>query len=71
MLENGFEELSKAMNQENNHKRKSLGRGLGALLGDDDISFEDVEQQVENAHHVESNKININQIDPSPYQPRK
>ena len=71
MLENGFEELSKAMNQENNHKRKSLGRGLGALLGDDDISFEDVEQQVENAHHTESNKININQIDPSPYQPRK
>lgn len=71
MLENGFEELSKAMNQENNHKRKSLGRGLGALLGDDDISFEDVEQQVENAHHAESNKININQIDPSPYQPRK
>ena len=71
MLENGFEELSKAMNQENNHKRKSLGRGLGALLGDDDISFEDVEQQVENAHHVESSKININQIDPSPYQPRK
>lgn len=71
MLENRFEELSKAMNQENNHKRKSLGRGLGALLGDDDISFEDVEQQVENAHHVESNKININQIDPSPYQPRK
>ncbi len=71
MLENGFEELSKAMNQENNHKRKSLGRGLGALLGDDDISFEDVEQQVENSHHTESNKININQIDPSPYQPRK
>ena len=71
MLENGFEELSKAMNQENNHKRKSLGRGLGALLGDDDISFEDVEQQVENTHHTESNKININQIDPSPYQPRK
>ena len=45
MLEN---EIDKMLNNSDsadshNHKRKSLGRGLGALLGEDDLDLDNVE----------------------------
>ena len=43
MLEDKINELDKLVEGENhaNAKRKSLGRGLGALLGDDDLDLND------------------------------
>ena len=80
MLENTLEELDKMADIEthNHGKRKSLGRGLGALLGDDDLDLSDALGDVpahasahSTAHPVTpSDKVNINSIVPSPYQPR-
>ena len=53
----------------NQHKRKSLGRGLGALLGDDDLDIGNTASS-ETPSLKNSNKININQIIPGKYQPR-
>ena len=72
---NELEKLSEADSHHN--KRKSLGRGLSALLGDDDLSFEDIEKNTENtvfktedANNHKANYVKIADIDPSPYQPR-
>ncbi len=53
--------------EDNSHtKRKSLGRGLGALLGEDDnLDFQNSE-----TNKAAQNKIDINQIVPGKYQPR-
>ncbi len=48
------------------HKRRSLGRGLGALLGDD-LGFLDSETPAPKAGEK---KIAIADLAPSPYQPR-
>ena len=48
------------------NKRKSLGRGLGALLGEESISFDDIEKTVTKA----TDTIDIDLISPSKYQPR-
>ena len=53
----------------NQHKRKSLGRGLGALLGDDDLDIGNTASS-ETPSLKNSDKININQIIPGKYQPR-
>lgn len=49
MLDNELDELLNSSENETppaetqeQHKRKSLGRGLGALLGDDDLTADDV-----------------------------
>lgn len=54
----------------NNGKRKSLGRGLGALLGDEGLDLDDFspKEQSEENHHT--NKADIQLIDISPFQPR-
>lgn len=67
MLDNELDELlnDTPSSQSNNHKRKSLGRGLGALLGEDtdfDIST--------NIESKASDSINISDIVPGKYQPR-
>lgn len=49
-----------------NNKRKSLGRGLGALLGDDDINLESPVA----ASASPTNSIAIDLIAPSEFQPR-
>ena len=48
-------------------EKKGLGRGLGALLGDVDLSVVD---DVVNSSGTDTN-INTEQLFPSPYQPRK
>jgi len=56
------------MLNENNHKRKSLGRGLGALLGDDAFLLDD-----DPAAHKEKDgtqKISLAHLQASVYQPR-
>lgn len=58
------------LENENNHKRKSLGRGLGALLGDDDFDIEASlnEAPLQNASSPKT--IDISLISPSRFQPR-
>lgn len=53
------------------NKKHGLGRGLEALLGDDDLSF-----SLDNINTGENTEtgiktLNINELEPSPYQPRK
>jgi len=70
MLDNDFENL---LNNEENtpHKRKSLGRGLGALLGDDYIEIETLDDiHSENKINISQSFIDINLISPSKFQPR-
>ncbi|MDR1026617.1 MAG: ParB/RepB/Spo0J family partition protein, partial [Lactobacillus sp.] len=55
------------MLEENKTKKKSLGRGLGALLGDSEISFENIEQAAANKTTTE---ISVDLITPSEFQPR-
>ncbi len=52
---------------EDNHKRKSLGRGLGALLGDD-IDF--IQSDNNTVSRAGEKNVNINDLSPSRYQPR-
>lgn len=55
------------------NKRKSLGRGIGALLGDDDIDFNDISESgigSEKKEHKNTDKIDINSIVAGKYQPR-
>ena len=71
MLDNELEEIMQTKEDNNSHKRKSLGRGLGALLGDDDLnidSFDDI--QVDNSKQENQTMIDISLIKPSPFQPR-
>ena len=53
------------------NKKHGLGRGLEALLGDDDLNF-----NLDNISTGESlsdgiKKISVNDLEPSQYQPRK
>ena len=66
MLDNELDELLNDIpNNSVSNKRKSLGRGIGALLGED-INFEDVD----NKENKQTNSININLIIAGKYQPR-
>ena len=51
---------------EDSHKRKSLGRGLGALLGDD-VDFLGKENTV---HNSAERVVKISSLSASPFQPR-
>lgn len=53
----------------NTHKRKSLGRGLGALLGDVDLDL-DEELNSEGSHSKPENLVSVEDILPGKYQPR-
>ncbi|MBR1605767.1 MAG: ParB/RepB/Spo0J family partition protein [Alphaproteobacteria bacterium] len=55
------------LENENNHKRKSLGRGLGALLGDDDFEEEIISSEKKATNDI---LLDINLIKPSCFQPR-
>ena len=76
LVDNEIEELlndnptSENSHHNNSHKRKSLGRGLGALLGDDDFSLEDNLENVNPAAPHSTDSISITQIHPGKYQPR-
>ena len=61
-------------------QQRGLGRGLGALLGDDDLDFSPVRKPVQyvnstpalvrNAKGGEILSLEISKIEPNPYQPR-
>jgi len=55
---------------EDNNKRKNLGRGLEALLGDKDFLLDDIETpfDIENKDAVQ--KISAEKLSASPFQPR-
>lgn len=73
MLEN---EIDKMLNNSDsadshNHKRKSLGRGLGALLGKDDLDLDNVEDLSSLAPApATANLVDIDLIKPGKFQPR-
>ena len=53
------------------HKRKSLGRGLGALLGDDDLDVTETENLSSLAPSSSgSNLVDIDLLQPGKFQPR-
>jgi ParB family chromosome partitioning protein len=54
-------------------KRKALGRGLEALFSDDSMTFEELEDEiVDNAvKNHEVVELNLDELRPNPYQPRK
>ena len=53
------------------HKRKSLGRGLGALLGDDDFDVNENEDLSSLAPNLSgSNLVDIDLLQPGKFQPR-
>ena len=56
------------LENENAHKRKSLGRGLGALLGDDDFGDDILNSEIKT--ELSDTMVDINLIKPSRYQPR-
>lgn len=72
MLEDKINELDKLAEGENhvNAKRKSLGRGLGALLGDDDLDLNDFPGEEKKSSDKPADLVNINLIKASPFQPR-
>ena len=72
MLEDKINELDKLVEGENhaNAKRKSLGRGLGALLGDDDLDLNDFPGEEKKSSDKPADLVNINLIKASPFQPR-
>lgn len=68
MLDNEFEKMAKE--ESSSHKRKGLGRGLGALLGDDDLDEEiSLSTNTTTAGKTPS-LIDVSLIKPSRFQPR-
>ena len=71
MLENEINKMLNSAPSENNHKRKSLGRGLGALLGEDDLDLNSVEDLSSLAPSTTSaSLIDIDLLKPGKFQPR-
>lgn len=60
--------------EEHSHggKRKSLGRGLGALLGDAEFNIDEAlnDTPIQSAQ-VPDDRVDVNLLFPSPFQPRK
>ena len=67
MLDNEFE-IKINKEESGSHKRKSLGRGLGALLGDDDL--EEEISLTENHSGNAPSMVDVSLIKPSRFQPR-
>lgn len=73
LAENEFDELLNDTHHYDNsantsgHKRKSLGRGLGALLGDDNI---ELEEKISIESHHQADTVSVSLIHPGKYQPR-
>ena len=53
-------------------KKRALGRGLEDLFNSENLDFESVEQKIyESASNEEIVELNLNELRPNPYQPRK
>lgn len=71
MLDNELEEIIGSRDENGSHKRKSLGRGLGALLGDDDFDVDSVDKDMTERKNGDAPvMIDISLIKPSRFQPR-
>lgn len=75
MLDDSLENIMQKLDnpkEENSHghKRKSLGRGLGALLGDDDLDLNEVEDLSSLAPAASASLVDIDLIKPGKFQPR-
>ena len=74
MLEDKLNELDKLADVDSHAhsgKRKSLGRGLGALLGDDNFDISDsLNESMPHETSAASNMVDINSITPGRFQPR-
>lgn len=73
MLENEIDKMLNSVetSENHNHKRKSLGRGLGALLGDDELDLNDVEDLGALAPApANANLVDIELLKAGKYQPR-
>ena len=55
---------------EDNNKRKNLGKGLEALLGDKDFLLDDITASLDLDNTNSVQKISIEQLTASPFQPR-
>ena len=53
-------------------KKRALGRGLEDLFNSENLDFDSVEQKIyESATNEEIIEINLSELRPNPYQPRK
>ena len=53
-------------------KKRALGRGLEQLFNSDNLDLQTIEQQIyETATNEEIIEVNLNELRPNPYQPRK
>ena len=57
---------------DNNYKRRALGRGLEELFSDEQISYDSLEEKIiDESTKDEIVEINLDELRPNPYQPRK
>ena len=53
-------------------KKRALGRGLEQLFNSENIDFDSIEKKIyEGATNEEIVQLNISDLRPNPYQPRK
>ena len=56
----------------NNYKRKALGKGLEELFNNEQINFNQIEEKILDSTSVdEIVELNLDELRPNPYQPRK
>jgi ParB family chromosome partitioning protein len=59
-------------NSSNNNKKRALGRGLESLFNDENLDIDNIEKQIyDSADKEEIQDIDVNDLRPNPYQPRK
>ena len=58
------------LDDNNNNNRKSLGKGLEALLGDKDFLLDDITSALDIEDKSSVQKISIDMLAASPFQPR-
>ena len=57
---------------DNNFKRRALGKGLEELFNNEQLNFDSIEEKIiESTSKDEVVEINISELRPNPYQPRK
>ena len=57
---------------DNNYKRRALGKGLEDLFSSEQLNFDDLEEKIiDSTPKDEIVEINIDELRPNPYQPRK
>ena len=56
----------------NNYKRRALGKGLEELFNNENINFNQIEEKILDASSIdEIVELPVDELRPNPYQPRK